>query len=111
MALGNRPKGSKIGYTLAFVIFAVSEYHTPSPNPSQSWLPFLNLAMLTFRPLSSRAVTLYMTFAAFWITYKSILIMKAENGGSFNIGHLFKNLAFVQSKYLDPPSFLRSFMS
>ena len=68
MALGNRPKGSKIGYTLAFVIFAV--------------------------------ITLYMTFAAFWITYKSILQMKVESGGTFNAGDLFKNKNFVSSESL-----------
>ncbi|KAL7417182.1 glycosyltransferase family 2 protein [Mrakia frigida] len=62
MALGNRPKGSKIGYTLAFVLFAV--------------------------------ITLYMTFAAFWITFQSINVMKAT--GAFTVADLFKNSAFVE---------------
>jgi hypothetical protein len=36
-----------------------------------------------------------MTFAAFWITFKSINMMKVELGGGVTVGALFKNKNFV----------------
>ncbi|CED84447.1 glycosyltransferase family 2 protein [Phaffia rhodozyma] len=63
MALGNRPKGSKFGYSIAFVTFAI--------------------------------ITVYMTFAAFYVAVKSISTIESVVG-SVTIGSLLSDAAFTQ---------------
>lgn len=70
MALGNRPKGSKWGYTTAFITFAISE-SLPSRSTSKIGTDLFELITL---------VTVYMTFAAFWIAFQSIKTMTASGG-------------------------------
>ena len=62
LALGNRPQGSKWGYTTAFVGFAL--------------------------------ITVYMTFAAFFLAFKGIENLKNDTDGSLSFDDLFTNAIF-----------------
>jgi len=62
LALGNRPQGAKIGYTLAFIGFGL--------------------------------ITIYMTFAAFFIAVKGIQNIQHNGGKSLTISDIFTNSIF-----------------
>ncbi|KAH8822583.1 glycosyltransferase family 2 protein [Flagelloscypha sp. PMI_526] len=62
LALGNRPQGSKWGYTTAFIGFGV--------------------------------ITIYMTFAAFFLAFKGIENVRNDNDGVLQLTDIFKSAIF-----------------
>jgi chitin synthase len=62
LSLGNRPQGSKWGYTMAFIGFAI--------------------------------ITIYMTFAAFFLAFKGIENVKADQDGVLTLNSIFTNSIF-----------------
>ncbi|CAE7124619.1 unnamed protein product [Rhizoctonia solani] len=62
LSLGNRPQGSKLGYTMSFIGFAL--------------------------------ITIYMTFAAFFLAVKSIQAISADSQGGLTFGDFFTNTIF-----------------
>jgi len=62
LALGNRPQGSKLGYTLAFIGFAL--------------------------------ITIYMTFAAFFLAVKGIQNIQHTGGKALSLSDIFTNSIF-----------------
>ncbi|CAE6466429.1 unnamed protein product [Rhizoctonia solani] len=62
LALGNRPQGSKLGYTMSFIGFAF--------------------------------ITIYMTFAAFFLAVKSVQDISRDKQGALTFGDFFTNTIF-----------------
>lgn len=53
-----------------------------------------SVKMYTFAIIMFALITIYMTFAAFFIAIKSIIAEKDELGETFNVGKLFTNAIF-----------------
>jgi chitin synthase len=82
LSLGNRPQGSKWGYTLAFIGFGIITIY----------MTVKRLSLLHLRLLSWRAF--YSQTSAFLLAFKGIQVIQKEKGAPLDVSDFFANTIF-----------------